>query len=207
MALLPCRSCCSARHGSDLWQGPVTPQDRHAARDRSTALESPNWDGETQPYLPVNKNISLLLPSITQHKPTWSRFSPEHSSITQHGSAEPNTAQFQPSLFPACTAKHGPVQPISRAVQPISSPFPAQPQGWDAQSWITTQLPLLPSSRSFPAPVPPQGPLGDPVLCQTPGCSPRKQPSRSQLCQGPRLEDPRRAGEADEWGQQELESN
>lgn len=140
MALLPCRSCCSARHGSDLWQGPVTPQDRHAARDRSTALESPNWDGETQPYLPVNKNISLLLPSITQHKPAWSRFSPEHSSITQHGSAEPNTAQFQPSLFPACTARHGPVQPISRAVQPISSPAHFQPLSSPASGLGCTEL-------------------------------------------------------------------
>lgn len=66
------------------------------------------------------------------------------------------------------------------------------------QSQIPTQLPPLLSSRSFPAPVPPQGPLGDPALCQTPGSSPRKQPRGSQLCQGPGLEDPRRAGEAAE---------
>lgn len=66
------------------------------------------------------------------------------------------------------------------------------------QSRITTQLPPLPSSRSFPATVAPQGPVGDPALCQTPGSSPRKQPRGSQLCQGPGLEDPRKVEEVAE---------
>lgn len=156
-----------------------TPGQTHGPRQiHSPDRQSPNWDGETQLCLTVyENNISPGLPSITQHRPAQSRFSPEHSSITQHGSAEPNRAQSQPSLFPALHSQAwsstAHFHTISSTAQPISSPAHFQPSlRAGMQSQIPTQLPPLPSSRSFPAPVPPQCPPGDPALCQTPAPAP-----------------------------------
>lgn len=89
---------CSVPPCSDPWAGLALLQDRPTAPDRPTALDRPTVPLGKRRLSPTSQ---LSATQYNQHRPAWPRSSPEQPSITRHSSAEPRTAHFQPSPFPA----------------------------------------------------------------------------------------------------------